>query len=163
MQTLIVYQSKHGTTEKIAKGIQMSFGYDKCEIANLNAKNIINIDKFERIIIGGSIHAGTIQKGIKKFISKYREELLNKELGLFLCCMYKGDERINQFNNAYPTELRDIAKAKGIFGGELIFDKMNFIERFIVKKTTKTEESISDIDSNAVSIFINDMQKIRDC
>lgn len=159
MRTLIVYQSKHGTTEKIAKGIQMSFGYDKCEIANLNAKNVINIDKFDRIIVGGSIHASTIQKGIKRFISKYRDTLLKKELGLFLCCMYKGDESIKQFNNAYPEDLRDSAKAKGIFGGELIFEKMNFLEKFIVKKTTKTNNSISDIDTNAVSIFINEMQK----
>lgn len=159
MQTLIVYQSKHGTTEKIVKGIQMSFGYDKCEIVNLNAKNVINIDKFDRIIIGGSIHAGTIQKGIKKFISKYRDILMNKELGLFLCCMYKGNERIKQFNNAYPEELRNNAKAKGIFGGELIFEKMNFLEKFIVKKTTKTNSNVSDIDSNAVSVFINEMQK----
>ncbi len=48
--------------------------------------------------------------------------------------MDKTEKRIEQFDNAFPAELRKASIANGFMGGEFCFDKINFLEntaRFI--------------------------------
>jgi menaquinone-dependent protoporphyrinogen oxidase len=156
MRTAIVYASKHGTTEKMAQMIQKDLGEDKAQLFNLKEERNIDLNQFEQIIIGGSIHAGQIQKRIKDFCEHNTVDLLQKRLGLFLCCM---DEKRaeEQFNNAYPETLRSHAISKKVLGGEFLFEKMNFFERAIVKKIAKVNESQHNIDEEKVREFVLEM------
>ena len=105
------------------------------DVALVNLKNKRNpdISSHDTIIVGGSIHAGTVQKGIQRFCEKNREMLLQKTLGLYLCHMQEDETAQKQFEGAYPEDLRAHAAAKGLFGGEFDFKKKNFIERKIVR------------------------------
>ena len=67
MKTLILYATRHGCAEKCATKL------------------------------GGSIHAGKIQKGVKDFCAKNLEVLKGKRLGLYLCCMEEGPKAEAQF------------------------------------------------------------------
>jgi len=154
MNTLLVYLSKHGCTEKVAKIIKEKLT-NEVKIINLKKKPKINFDKYETVIIGGSIHAGKIQKGIKNFINKNKEILLRKRLGLFLSCMEKGNTARKQFEEAYPEDIKKHAIVKGIMGGEFDFEKMNFLEKMIVKKVAGVEKSVSNIDNKAIEDFVS--------
>ncbi|MGM0566754.1 MAG: flavodoxin domain-containing protein, partial [Bacteroidota bacterium] len=145
MRTAIVYASKHGTTEKVARQIQQNLGQEKAQLFNLKNNPKFDLSHFEQVILGGSIHAGQIQKRLKDYYQKNIPELLEKRLGLFLCCMHE-EEAENQFNNAYPEVLRNQAISSKVMGGEFRFDKMNFFERVIVKKIAGISESVSKID-----------------
>ena len=72
-----------------------------------------------------------------------------------MCCMEEGEKATNQFNEAFPDELIQHASATGIFGGEFNFEKMNFIERYIVKKIAKIDKSISKISEENINKFIS--------
>jgi len=78
---------------------------------------------------------------------------MNKKLGLFLCCMEEGEKANEQFENAYPENLRKHATATGLFGGEFTFEKMNFLEKSIIKKISKISESVSKINEKAINEF----------
>ena len=127
----------------------------KNEVTLLNIKktNKIDLNKFDVIIIGGSIHAGNIQSAIKKYCQNNIDILLHKKLGLFVCCMEKDEKAHQQFQNAYPKVLIDHAAATSIFGGEFNFERMNFLEGFIIKKIAKTDKSISNILKNNIKEF----------
>lgn len=159
MKTLIAYCTTHGCTEKTAKELQLHLGNETI-ICNLKKEQAPALEDFERIIIGGSIHAGNVQKTIKLFCAKNLEALKQKELGLFICCMEEGEVAQNQLMNAFPTELHEIAKASAFFGGEFNFSKMNFFEKFVVRKIAHVEESVSKIDHSAIEHFSNRMDKI---
>ena len=158
MQTLIVYASKHGCTEKCAMKLMEKLK-GQIDLASLKTKPKINFEKYDTIIIGGSIHAGRIQKRVKEFCGKHADQLLTKKLGLFLCCMEEGDTARKQFDEAFPEDLRNHAKATGLFGGEFNFEKMNAIERAIIRKIVKPDQSVSKIDEEAIEAFIKDLNQ----
>ena len=117
------------------------------------------IDTYDTVIIGGSIHAGMLQRSVKKFCNDHTKILLRKKVGLFLCCMEEGEKAEKQFNDNYPQILRDHASAKGTFGGEFIFEKMNIIAKSIVKKVANIGHSVSKISEESIKQFAIDIQK----
>jgi menaquinone-dependent protoporphyrinogen oxidase len=156
MKTAIVFISNHGTTEKVAKYISERMNVESIDFYNLRNKKEFNSAEYDNIIIGCSVHAGSIQSKMKKFLKSEESNLLQKNLGLFLCCMNEPEYE-SQFQSAYLESLRYHAKSHVIPGGEFLLDKMNFIEKAIVKKVAKTEKSISKIDYDKVDSFINEM------
>lgn len=151
MKTLIVYGTKHGTTEKCSKLLK-----DKLQgevvVVNIKKDHVPDITSFDNIIIGGSIYAGQIRKEIKNFCFKNLNALKGKRVGFFICGMNDKDVSA-QLNNYFPEELLTTATAKEYFGGEVIFNNMNFFERFIMKKVAKTDKDISKISEGNINKF----------
>ncbi|HAN18146.1 MAG: hypothetical protein A2X13_04235 [Bacteroidetes bacterium GWC2_33_15] len=158
MDTAIIYATKHGCTEKCSQTLANELPANT-QLFNLETSDIINIDNYEVIILGGSIHAGMVNKTLKKYIEKNLALLSDKKIGLFLCCMEENDKAIEQFNNAFPEKLRNRATAKGFFGGEFNFEKMNFIEKAIIKKIAHIEDSMSKINYQNIKTFATEMIK----
>lgn len=156
MKTAIIYASHHGTTAKIAEYISKFQAAKNPDLINVKKNLNPDLSQYSYIIIGGSIHASNIQSSIKKFCKKYEDDLLKKNLGLFLCCMNEPDFD-KQFENAFPEKLRKHAVAHTIAGGEFLFEKMNFIERAIVKKVAKIKNTVSKINYSSIDIFLNDI------
>lgn len=155
-KTLIVFQTRTGTTEKAASYLAENIK-SNVSMVNLKKDSIPNLNEFSTILVGGSIRASAIQSGLKKFMVKNTSVLLEKKLGLFLCCMEEGATAEKQFNDSFPEELRKHATAIAYFGGEFDFDKLNFLERGIVKKVAGISESISKIDYKAIEKFATDI------
>ncbi len=151
MKTLIIYASRHGSSEKASKLLKEKL-VGNIEIHNIKNKKLPNLNNFDSIIIGGSIHMGVIQNSIKNFCIKNTEQLTKKYLGIFLCCMDKEKAQI-QFENAYPDDMRNKAFATSLFGGEFKLDKMSWFERSIVKKVVGVTKNVSDIDIGAIDRF----------
>jgi menaquinone-dependent protoporphyrinogen oxidase len=153
MSSLIVYCSSHGTTSKAALLLRKELEGDVV-VVNLNRTKLhSNVGLFDTVIIGGSIHAGSIQGKVRKFIKENRDDLMTKNIGLFLCCMREGQEAQQQFENAFPGTLRVRAVAKGFFGGEFLFSKMNFFEKQIVKRVVGITEDTCKLNSQAIQEF----------
>lgn len=152
MKILIVFVSSHGTTEKAAH-ILSDFIEGNVEILDLNMNPHPDLTPYDGVIIGASIHAGLISRKEKKFISKNIELLASKKIGLFLCCMQEGEKAVEQFEHAFPKELRGIALTSGLFGGEFIFSKMNILEKMIVKKVSGETNDVSKLDVDLIKEF----------
>ena len=158
MNTAIIYMSKHGTTEKIAELLKGKLDPDQTQIFNLKKSKSIELENYDTIIIGGSIHVGSIPKKLRQFIANNMTILLKKKIALFMICMQKDEKRKEQFDNAFPTELRKVSIANGFMGGEFCFDRMNFLERAIVKKIAGKSSNVSEIDYEAIDAFINKLK-----
>ncbi|MBN2012001.1 flavodoxin [candidate division KSB1 bacterium] len=156
MKTIIIYASQHGCAEKCANDLKTLLN-NNAEVANLKKGRLPDLTSYDRIILGGSIHAGKVQRKVKQFVQKYGGLLLTKKLGLYLCCMEENEKAKQQFDNAFPVELRNHATAIGMFGGEFDFERMNFIERAIIRKIAKLEQSVSKIDQEKIRMFARAM------
>lgn len=153
MKTLIVYCSSHGTTEKAVRTLSENLEGEVLTVDLKRDKIHFDLKDFDGVIIGGSIHAGLIQRRLKQFLDKHHDDLLEKELGLFLCCMREGNTAVEQFNQSFPQDLRKNSVAMGLFGGEFLVSKMNFFERQIVKKVDGVESDRSNLDIEAIMEF----------
>ena len=158
MATIIVYKSQHGCTEMCANKLAENLK-DDATLVNLKKMPNAAVDEYDTVLIGGSIHVGRIQKAVKSFCQKNLDTLLSKRIGLFICCMEEGEKAREEFDNAFPGQLREHAKAAGIFGGAFNFDRMNFIEKAIVKKVANINESESKVNEKAVEEFIDKMNQ----
>ncbi|MGD2086504.1 MAG: flavodoxin domain-containing protein [Candidatus Aminicenantes bacterium] len=152
MSTLIVYVTSHGCTEKAAQMLAEQLK-DDVNLVNLKKRSRPELSSYDTIIIGGSIHAGRIQGRVKRFCQAHLDTLKQKRLGLFLCCMEEGDTAQKQFDEAFPAQLRTHAAVTGLFGGEFNFDRMNFIQRAIIKKIAGTTENVSKIKKDNIHQF----------
>jgi len=161
MKTAIIFKTKHGTTEKVAYMLAKDLSSDGSEVRviDLAKTRQPHLVSYERIIIGGSIHVGKIQREIRTFCERHTDVLRTKKLGLYICCMETDDQkRQKEFEDAFPENLKKHASAKAIMGGEFLLEKMNFIERLVVRKVAHTRESVHDIDTEAVEKFLKEIK-----
>lgn len=79
-------------------------------------------------------------------------ELLKKKIGLFICGA-AAEEAQKEIADNFPHELLNAAAAKGYFGYEFNFEKMNFAMRAIIKKISKIDKSVSNILEDNIKEF----------
>jgi menaquinone-dependent protoporphyrinogen oxidase len=156
MKNLIVFASKHGCAEKCAAQLGGRL-QGETRVVNIKDAGAENPAGYDAVIIGGSIHAGRIQKPIREFAARNLGLLKTKRLGLFLCCMEEGDKAETQFAGAFPEELIKAAVAKGLFGGAFDFERMNWLEKKIIAKISGVKASVSKIKDENVDAFARAM------
>jgi menaquinone-dependent protoporphyrinogen oxidase len=152
MRTLIVYGTKYGCTEKCANILKDKLS-GQTDLINLKTQKAPDLKEYDRIVIGGSIVIGRVQKEVSDFCTKNLEALGNTKLGLFLCSMREGEEAKTQLASAFPKELTEVATAKGLFGGEFMISRMGFMDKLIVKKVAKVEKDTSKILEENIDSF----------
>ncbi len=157
MNTLIAYATKYGCAKKCAVELSKELK-EEVELVNLKEKSNLNLSKYDRVIIGGSIYMGKIQKEVTDFISGNLNELLTKETGLFICGMQEGDMLEKEIKENFPSELISKAKLIKYFGGEFNFNSMNFMEKLIVKKVAKITSNKSYIRHEDIKKFAQDFK-----
>jgi menaquinone-dependent protoporphyrinogen oxidase len=141
MKALIVYGTRYGatasTSQEIAKVLQNEGII--AEVVNVKEEKIKDISPYELIIVGTGIQMSRWVGEVEDFLKKYRNELAQKKVAVFVSTMKTVSER--------EEKLEDLAKARkmelddklgkfnlnflsvGFFGGVLNFNKMNIISR----------------------------------
>lgn len=102
-----------------------------------------SLDEYDSVIIGTPVYMGNIHKMIKTFIQQHEQTLLQKSLTIVVCAMNDSEyEAMIQRN--FTESIRNHARIVHA-GGGYNFKRLNFLERFIVKKIAKVDSSISSI------------------
>lgn len=157
-KTIIAYASKHGGTEECAKVLAAKTNSETV-LYNLKEKKQIDLTTYDKVIIGGSIYAGRIQKEVSEFCAKNQNELKGKKLGLFICGMSEGEESKKLITSSFPKELLSEALTIDNFGGKFDFSKMNFMEKIIVKKVAKIDSDTSNLSESKINQFAQIMNE----
>ena len=135
MSTLVIYATKHGAAEKCASMLSKKLA-GRVVLHNLKSGVRADLPEYEKIIIGGSIYAGRIQKEVTDFCVQNEKLLQEKNVGMYICCLSKSNAEM-QLNSAFPKQLLDNAVVKCSFGGEMRFSDMSFGEKLITKMVSK--------------------------
>ena len=91
--TVIIYSSFAGKTRKIAKYLAEKLGAD---IFDLKLQTNIDLSTYDRIIIGTGVHAGNPYGRVTRFVEDHEDIFLDKEVVLFVSCMYSGERAEKQ-------------------------------------------------------------------
>ena len=75
MKTLIIYDSIHGNTEKIAKAIREEIP-GEARVLRVGNENPLDAEKFNLLIVGSPTHGGRPTKAIQDFIKQINETSL---------------------------------------------------------------------------------------
>ncbi|PJI09082.1 MULTISPECIES: flavodoxin domain-containing protein [Clostridium] len=151
MKTVIIYSTKHEFTKDCSIKLSQKLNGD-VELFNLKENNDVKLDQYDNVIIGSPIYMGQILKEIQKFCMENLDKLKDKNIGLFLCGMSE-EKKMQEFFNAFPEALLNKSIVKECFGGAFIFKKMNFFEKFIVKRITKSSDDMMKNEEENIDKF----------
>lgn len=158
MSTLIAYATKYGFTKTCAEMLAKKID-GEADICDLS-KSHPDPAQYDKVIIGGSIYAGRIRKPVTRFCTENLHTLKNKKLGLFICGMAEGDNARRQLESSFPKELLSAAVARESFGGGYDLHQMNFLESFIMRKISGSDENRSRILEENMTSFAGQMAGI---
>lgn len=130
MKSAVIYTSRYGSTARVAEALAATLGADSINLK----KSKVELDQYQTIILGSPIFASNLSGEMKKFIEESKAVLLEKNLGLFICCAHEGEDAEKQIAVAYPQELVEHAKARSVLGGAVNLNKHNFLIRTLLKK-----------------------------
>jgi len=161
MKTLVVYDTKHGATEEVAKRIAAAIreGGTQSELLDLRTKGAeaASLAGFSAVALGGPFYMGKWSKRAEAFASAREEELAAKSFALF---SLGTNEKLglDAAKDALPPSLA--AKALSAhFGGRVDYLKLGGFERFIVRMVGGKAESLSTLDLEAAAAFGAELAK----
>lgn len=158
MKTLIAYSTTLGCTEQCASKLKDDIGED-VDMVRISSRRRYNLEKYDTIIVGGSIHEGMIQRSVYKFCESNLDVLLKKQVGLFVCCIDSDANEQELIKQAFPEILLEHALASGFFGGELNIKKMNLLQKIMTRKAARLQKE-PDIDFQRILEFARTIHEL---
>ena len=157
MRTIIIYSTKYGSAGNAAEMLKANMD-GEVRVVNIMQEEIPSLDDYDNIILGGSIYIGKIQKRLSKFVDKNLPILMKKTIGLFICAGEKEEVRIKELESAFPVELYHHAICKEIFGYEIHYDKLNFLEKKMAGAVLGHKQNHSELSEEKIKAFAKAMQ-----
>jgi menaquinone-dependent protoporphyrinogen oxidase len=149
MRVLITFRSRYGTTEACSRMLAGQLEAET-ECIDLAGKGKPDVSSFDVVLIGGSVYGGKIQREVAWFCERSREPLLQRRVGLFLCCLYRGERAEAQLQAAFPSWLTGHAFARGFFGGALRYDRLSLLDRLLVRGLAHPGGDVSTVSTAAI-------------
>ena len=146
---LIAYASKYGGTRICAETLKERFLGADVEIYDLEHDKI-DLARYDKVVIGAPVFAGKIYSPLTSFCTNYKNELLSKRLGLFICGCAPEKFDDDQLNKSYDAQLLKHAVVKVRLGFVVDPAKRNVITRFIMKKITGSAAYQKKIENEAI-------------
>lgn len=144
METVaIVFASKHGTTQKVAK--YLASKVKGAVLFDLKKNDNPDLSQFSKVVVGGPIYAGKLNSKVAHFCRKHTLELLQRKLTLFICGMNVKAYQ-EELEHAFPEILIKHAATACVVGGEFNIERLGFFERFLVRKISGVTQSVSQLD-----------------
>ena len=158
MKTLIAYSTTLGCTERCASKLKEDIG-EGVEMIQISSRKKYDLREYDTVIIGGSIHEGRIQQSVHHFCTSNLQVLLQKQVGLFVCCMDQDDNEKEMIEQAFPPQLLEHALASGFFGGELNIKKMNLLQKIMTRKAARLQKE-PEIDFQRILEFARTIHEL---
>ena len=146
MKTLIVFATRHGTTAACARLLADRLGAD---VADLRAARP-RLEPYDVVLVGGPIYAGRIHPRVRRFCERSRDALLARRVGLFICCLYTGEQARLQLGDAFPPWLSSHAFASRPLGGIVRQAALGALERYMFRKLTGAGGDLERLDHAAI-------------
>lgn len=148
MKTIVVYDSKHGSTRKTAHRLVERLGEGTASL-DLSAGGEVDLAPYEAVVLGGPVYAGSWSRRAAKFAQRHEEALAAKRFAAFAAGFDLAQGKA-VLAAALPERLASRAVALASLGGAYVFGAMGPLERFIIKAITKSEADSSSVDSAAI-------------
>ena len=137
--SLIIYSSTDGHTKTICKRI-IDFLKEGniVKLISLDEAKNLDLNEFNKIIIGASIRYGKHSNELYKFI-ELNKNILNEKESVFFSVnvVARKPEKNTPNNNPYIKKFLKISKWKpkkiGVFAGRVDYPNYNFFDKYIIK------------------------------
>jgi len=138
-QVLVAYATKYGATAEIAEKIGQVLRQAGLRTDVLPADRVSNLTPYKAVVLGSAVYIGRWRKEAAKFLKANETVLAEKPVWLFSSGPTgEGDPVELAQGWRFPGKLQPIADRIGphdiaIFHGAMDVNKLNFIEKWMIK------------------------------
>ncbi|BDM65510.1 oxygen-independent protoporphyrinogen oxidase HemG [Shewanella sp. NFH-SH190041] len=162
--TLILYASVHGHTEKICRYMakQLTAMGDNVTVSHLT--DAPTLTGFDKVLIGASIRHGKHNPAVQAYIAAHQHELESKANGFFSVSLVarkplKNTPETNPYMQAFLAQINWQPKQLAVFGGRLNYQGYGFMDRNIIRFIMWMTKGPTDPN---VDLEFTDWQKVDD-
>jgi menaquinone-dependent protoporphyrinogen oxidase len=152
---LVLYGTGEGQTAKVADRIDDALAKRGHAVTTMNIEETphdVDLEPFDAVLVGSSIHVGRHRSGIREFLSTNRDLLNSVPTAFFQVSLSSAVEDSDRRAEAaqYVDELLEASGWQpdriGLFGGALTYSKYGFLKRLMLKQIAK--DATGDVDSS---------------
>jgi menaquinone-dependent protoporphyrinogen oxidase len=139
IQVLVAYATKHGATAEIAEMIGQVLRQAGLATDVLPADRVGDVTPYKAVVLGSAVYIGRWQKQAAKFLKANEKALAERPVWLFSSGPSGEGDPVELTNGwRFPKALQPLAdriRSRDIvlFHGHVNVDKLNFIERSMIK------------------------------
>lgn len=153
MKAIIIYSSRYGCTEKAVRLLQSKISQD-VKAVNVAREKAPDLTPFDTIILGGPIYVGKMDGKLASYIQQNREDLRRKNLALFVCAGEQDPAVMEkQLVSAFPEDLYNRAIAREVLGGELYWDRLDFMTKLMLRIVKGIKEGYARLSEEKIDRF----------
>jgi len=152
-KVLVAYATKYGATAGIAEKIGQVLDQAGLNAEVLPVDQIKDLDSYQAVVLGSATYIGRWRKEAAKFLKSNEKVLANKLVWLFSSGPTEEGDPVELMEGwHFPKSLQPIAdriQAKEItaFHGALDFEKLNWIEKWMIKKVKAPIGDFRDLEA----------------
>jgi menaquinone-dependent protoporphyrinogen oxidase len=141
-KVLIAYATWAGSTAEIAEGIAKILRDPSLDVEVWPVHDVKSLAGFDAVILGTPIRMGRPHPDIKRFVRRFKKEILNLKVSFFVACLNMSED--NQQNRiqteGYLTPLFKVAPgikpiSLGLFAGVMDASKLKGFWKFVMNRT----------------------------
>ena len=157
---LILYGTSEGHTAKVAKHLAEIARHKGYSVALREVKALsqdFNLEGYQAIVIGASVHAGKYQSEVKDFIKRNSTSIKHIPSAFFSVCLTAAQtgEQTKLQVSQYIKQLLDDTNWQplkiGSFSGALLYTQYGFFKRYLMRMMAK--KNGGDIDTSRDYVY----------
>jgi len=159
MQTLVVYFSKKGFTLRTIKMLEENLQQPLETLSITEWTPDTDLDSYDRIIIGSAVYNNQLSQKVLNFCHKKKDLLKSKNLGFFVTSLSDIETAKDYLFQSFPKELLRSTRCKAFFGGEIIWEKLNVLEKATLRMSKGITTDVSNINLSEIEKFAACLKK----
>jgi menaquinone-dependent protoporphyrinogen oxidase len=152
-QVLVTYATKYGATAEIAERIAQVLRQKGLATDVLPADGVSDLSQYKAVVLGSAVYIGRWRKEAVQFL-KTNEKVLSGQLVWIFSSGPTGEGDPVELLKGWrlPKDAEPIAERIGprdiaVFHGELDLEKLNFIQRWMIKNVKAPSGDFRDWDA----------------
>lgn len=152
MKTLVIYDTKYGSTKEIAQAIGAGLEGQVSWV-----KEIREVNNYDLVVLGCPIYAGRLLPGMIDFLEREKENLVKGRLAVFIVCGDTGSVQVQGQETGGKAYLGEIAN---FLGGDILATEA-FLGRMKKAEVDEEDQKLLEEFSNILGVNFPDFDGVN--